>query len=53
MRALWAEAKALGILAPWIGTTGGAELKLGEARAISVEELKALTNRGFPASWAN
>ena len=37
----WDEAKALGILAPWIGTTGGAELKLGDARAISVEELKA------------
>ena len=36
MRALWAEAKALGILAPWIGTTGGAELKLGDARAIPI-----------------
>ena len=35
------EAKTLGILAPWIGTTGGAELKLGEARAISVAELQS------------
>ncbi len=28
--AVWDEAKTLGIHAPWIGTTGGAELKLGE-----------------------
>ena len=39
--AIWDEAKALGILAPWIGTTGGTELKLGEARAIPVADLKA------------
>ena len=53
MRALWAEAKALGILAPWIGTTGGAELKLGEARAISVEELKAAHESWFPRFMGN
>ena len=45
---LWNEAKALGILAPWIGTTGGAELKLGEARAISLDELKAAHELWFP-----
>ena len=49
--ALWDEAKALGILAPWIGTTGGAELKLGEARAISVDELKAAHESWFPALY--
>ncbi|TJV08690.1 MAG: phosphoribosylformylglycinamidine synthase II, partial [Mesorhizobium sp.] len=31
----------LGIFAPWIGSTGGRELKLGEARAIAVGELTA------------
>ena len=53
MRALWAEAKALGILAPWIGTTGDAELKLGDARAISVEELKAAHELWFPRFMGN
>ncbi|MDV3250525.1 phosphoribosylformylglycinamidine synthase subunit PurL [Devosia sp. BK] len=37
--ALWAEAKTLGIEAPWIGTTGGTELVLGKARAVSLAEL--------------
>jgi phosphoribosylformylglycinamidine synthase II len=48
MAALWKEAKALGIHAPWIGTTGGAELKLGKARAIPVGELKAAHESWFP-----
>jgi cytochrome oxidase Cu insertion factor (SCO1/SenC/PrrC family) len=48
MAALWKEAKALGIHAPWIGTTGGAELKLGKARAIPVAELKSAHESWFP-----
>ncbi len=38
----------LGIFAPWIGTTGGNELKLGEARAIPVSELKDAHEGWFP-----
>jgi phosphoribosylformylglycinamidine synthase II len=36
-----------------IGVTGGASLKLGEARAISVEELKAAHEGWFPAFMGN
>jgi phosphoribosylformylglycinamidine synthase II len=46
--AVWDEAKALGIHAPWIGTTGGVELKLGESRAIPVTELKSAHESWFP-----
>jgi phosphoribosylformylglycinamidine synthase II len=46
--AIWDEAKTLGIHAPWIGTTGGAELKLGKARAIPVAELKSAHESWFP-----
>ena len=38
----------LGIAVHTIGVTGGASLKLGEARAISVEELKAAHEGWFP-----
>ncbi len=44
----WREAKAAGVFAPWIGTTGGTSLKLGEARAISVDELKSAHESWFP-----
>jgi len=46
--ALWAEAKSLGIYAPWIGTTGGTDLVLGAARAIPVADLKAAHEGWFP-----
>lgn len=46
---LWAEAKALGIHAPWIGTTGGTTLKLGAARAVPVSELRAAHEGWFPS----
>lgn len=46
--ALWAEAKALGIESPWIGTTGGTELVLGKARAVSLEELSQAHEGWFP-----
>ncbi|HEY0855270.1 MAG TPA: AIR synthase-related protein, partial [Devosia sp.] len=37
-----------GIFAPWIGTTGGKDLILGEARPIPVAELKAAHEGWFP-----
>jgi len=51
--ALWEKAKALGIFAPWIGTTGGVELKLGEARAIPVQALTAAHESWFPRFMGN
>ncbi|MDN2567883.1 phosphoribosylformylglycinamidine synthase subunit PurL [Aquibium sp. A9E412] len=39
---------AAGVAAVAIGTTGGRELKLGEARAISVDELKEAHEGWFP-----
>ncbi|HQZ12491.1 MAG TPA: phosphoribosylformylglycinamidine synthase subunit PurL [Devosia sp.] len=37
-----------GIFVPWIGTTGGTSLKLGEARAIPVAELRNAHESWFP-----
>ncbi|WP_395820033.1 AIR synthase-related protein, partial [Devosia sp.] len=37
-----------GIFAPWIGTTGGTDLVLGEARPIPVAELKSAHENWFP-----
>jgi len=51
--AMLAELKELGIFAPWIGTTGGRELKLGHARAISVADLKAAHEGWFPRFMGN
>ncbi|ESZ55255.1 MULTISPECIES: phosphoribosylformylglycinamidine synthase subunit PurL [unclassified Mesorhizobium] len=42
------EQSRLGIFAPWIGSTGGNELKLGDARAIPVSELTAAHEGWFP-----
>jgi phosphoribosylformylglycinamidine synthase len=42
------RAEAAGIFMPWIGTTGGGDLKLGEARAISVAKLKQAHENWFP-----
>ncbi len=42
-------AEEAGIFAPWIGTTGGTSLKLGESRAIPIGELKAAHESFFPA----
>ncbi len=53
LQALWNEAKVLGIFAPWIGNTGGSELKLGSARAISIEDLKAAHESWFPRFMGN
>jgi len=53
MQELWNEAKALGIHAPWIGTTGGKELKLGEARAVTIDELTSAHESWFPRFMNN
>jgi phosphoribosylformylglycinamidine synthase len=44
------ETRMAGVDVPlgWIGTTGGAELKLGKARGIPVSELKAAHESWFP-----
>lgn len=42
------KAEGAGVTALRIGVTGGSELKLGGARAISVEELKAVHESWFP-----
>jgi phosphoribosylformylglycinamidine synthase II len=47
--AVWREAEAAGIFAPWIGTTGGNTLKLGNARAIPVKDLIAAHESWFPS----
>lgn len=46
--ALWNEAKDLGIEAPWIGTTGGTDLVLGAAKAVSVADLTRAHEGWFP-----
>jgi phosphoribosylformylglycinamidine synthase len=37
-----------GVFAPWIGTTGGDSLTLGEARPLAVSELRAAHEGWFP-----
>jgi phosphoribosylformylglycinamidine synthase II len=46
--ALLRQQSDLGIFAPWIGSTGGNTLKLGDARAIPVSELTAVHEGWFP-----
>ena len=53
MLRLWDEAEALGIQCPWIGSTGGSELKLGNTRAISLTDLKAAHEGWFPRFMGN
>ncbi|MEO8669344.1 MAG: AIR synthase related protein, partial [Bauldia sp.] len=43
------RAKAAGIFMPWIGSTGGALLQLGEVISISVAKLKEAHENWFPA----
>lgn len=42
------KAKAAGVSAIWIGSTGGKELKLGDARSISIKDLQAAHEGWFP-----
>jgi phosphoribosylformylglycinamidine synthase len=37
-----------GVFVPWIGVTGGTSLKLGNARALAVSDLKAAHEGWFP-----
>ncbi|WP_315919664.1 phosphoribosylformylglycinamidine synthase subunit PurL [Mesorhizobium sp. SP-1A] len=46
--AIRARLESLGVSAQAIGTTGGSDLKLGQARAISVQQLKAAHESWFP-----
>ncbi len=46
------EAAELGLAAPWIGETGGTELKLAGARPIPVADLKAAHEGWFPRFMA-
>ncbi|WP_265519549.1 phosphoribosylformylglycinamidine synthase subunit PurL [Nitratireductor luteus] len=47
--AVVAEARKAGVSAHVLGVTGGTDLKLGEARAVPVSELKAVHEGWFPA----
>jgi phosphoribosylformylglycinamidine synthase II len=47
------RSKDVDVFAPWIGVTGGTELKLGEARAIPVSELTAAHESWFPDFMGN
>ena len=42
----------VGVFAPWIGTTGGTDLTLGEARPVPVAELKSAHEGWFPSFMA-
>ncbi|MGE0501878.1 MAG: phosphoribosylformylglycinamidine synthase subunit PurL [Rhizobiaceae bacterium] len=53
LRELADEARENGFIAPIVGTTGGAELKLQGARAIPVATLKAAHEAWFPAFMDN
>jgi phosphoribosylformylglycinamidine synthase subunit PurL len=48
LQKLQTKAEASGLFARQIGTTGGNELKLGESRAISVEDMRAAHEGWFP-----
>ncbi len=50
--AFMTEVREAGIFAPWIGTTGGTELVLGEARPLPVSALKAAFEGWFPEYMA-
>jgi phosphoribosylformylglycinamidine synthase len=46
---LWSQAEQANVFAPWIGTTGGADLVLGAARPVAVADLRAAHEGWFPA----
>jgi phosphoribosylformylglycinamidine synthase len=47
-----ADVREAGIFAPWIGTTGGSDLVLGNAKPIAVADLQAAHEGWFPAYMA-
>jgi len=42
------RAKASGVFAPWIGTTGGEDLQLGDARPVLIGQLRLAHESWFP-----
>jgi phosphoribosylformylglycinamidine synthase len=52
IEAIWSQANELGIHVPWIGTTGGDTLKLGDARAVPVAALREAHEGWFPRFMA-
>ncbi|HEV7417616.1 MAG TPA: phosphoribosylformylglycinamidine synthase subunit PurL, partial [Tianweitania sediminis] len=50
---IWREAEEAGIFAPWIGTTGGSDLKLAHARPVAVSDLIAAHESWFPSFMEN
>ncbi|MBP0439793.1 phosphoribosylformylglycinamidine synthase subunit PurL [Tianweitania sediminis] len=50
---IWREAEEAGIFAPWIGTTGGSDLKLGHSRRVAVSDLIAAHESWFPSFMEN
>ncbi|MEO1198017.1 MAG: phosphoribosylformylglycinamidine synthase subunit PurL [Pseudomonadota bacterium] len=52
LEALWERADQAGILLPWVALTGGTDLKLGNARAISLSELREAHEAWFPRFMA-
>jgi phosphoribosylformylglycinamidine synthase subunit PurL len=52
LEVLQKRANAAGVFMPWIGNTGGADLKLGDSRAISVARLREAHEAWFPAYMA-
>ena len=49
VEAVLARAEAAGVFAPWIGTTGGSHLKLGDVVSISIAKLQEAHENWFPA----
>eukprot|EP01038_Epipyxis_sp_PR26KG_P020260 gene20260-28677_t len=43
-----ARATAAGVFCPWIGRTGGSSVKLGNARAVSIDQLRDAHESWFP-----
>jgi len=52
LETILAKAEAAGIFAPWIGNTGGSDLKLGDSHAISIAKLRQVHENWFPAFMA-
>jgi phosphoribosylformylglycinamidine synthase subunit PurL len=45
---LWKEADSLDIFAPWVGTTGGEELRLGDDFRVALADLASAHEGWFP-----
>ena len=45
---LWKEAESLGIFAPWVGTTGGEDVRLGDHGRVALADLVSAHEGWFP-----